>query len=229
MAFEDPYEPASRINSAGNLDVTARLEPARHADGSIAEGEPGWTPPRRPLVTVVANLKDDPLGRLFARRQIGQPQFLAGRMYQEHHDAAMITSVRSVDLSKTKVSGGLPAEPLTERQRRAAAKCGRSKGVCSGATATSVSGLFGLCWQSVGRLKPRHGRPVQRRRGRRAACVGYSVSAWTQSRWRPASCPVCAGLIGRTGMREADPADDLARMADEDELADPTLRSGRVN
>ena len=122
LTYEDPYEPAARIDSEGNLDVTARLEPARHADGSIAEGAPGWTPPRRPLVTVVANLKDDPLGRLFARRQIGQPQFLAGRMYQEHHDAAVITSVRSVDLSKTKVSGGLPAEPLTERQRRAAAR-----------------------------------------------------------------------------------------------------------
>jgi hypothetical protein len=63
-----------------------------------------------------------PLGRMYARKQIDQSQFLAGRTYQQHHDAAIIGSVRSIDLSKTKVSGGLAAEPLTDHRRRAAAQ-----------------------------------------------------------------------------------------------------------
>ena len=44
------------------------------------------------------------------------------RSYQQYHDATIIGSMRSVDLSKTKVSGGLPAEPLTEARRKAAAR-----------------------------------------------------------------------------------------------------------
>lgn len=54
-----------------------------------------------------------------ASRSIGPN---AGREYQQAHDASVIGSMRSVDLSKTRVSGALLAEPLTERQRKAADK-----------------------------------------------------------------------------------------------------------
>jgi hypothetical protein len=50
-----------------NLQVGAQLEQALHADGSTAEGAAGWKPPRPPRVTVVASLKEDPLGRTHAR------------------------------------------------------------------------------------------------------------------------------------------------------------------
>ena len=98
------------------------LEPARRNDGTVAEGAPGWTPPKRPLVTVITALRDDALGRMFARRQIGQPQYLAGRAYQECADRATLGSVRSIDLSKTKVSGGALPDMLTEAKQKAMAR-----------------------------------------------------------------------------------------------------------
>jgi hypothetical protein len=118
--IENPYSEAGRIDREGNLDVRARLEPAHHSDGSIAEGAPGWTPPRRPLVTVVRALRDDPLGRMFSRHQIDQPQYLGGRSYQELVEVVQIGSMRSVDLGKTPVSGGRFIEPLTDTRQRAA-------------------------------------------------------------------------------------------------------------
>jgi hypothetical protein len=45
--IEDPYS-LDRIGVDGNLAVEARLEQARHSDGSLAEGAPGWSPPERP-------------------------------------------------------------------------------------------------------------------------------------------------------------------------------------
>jgi hypothetical protein len=117
--IEDPYSPAARIGTDGNLAVEARLEQARHSDGSIAEGAPGWTPPERPMVTVVRALRDDPLGRMHSRRQIDRPQFMGGRAYQETADRATLGAVRSIDLTKTRVSGGRGPDMLTEEHQKA--------------------------------------------------------------------------------------------------------------
>jgi hypothetical protein len=45
--IEDPYTQAGHLDSEGNLNVAARLAPAQHSDGTVAEGAPGWAPPRR--------------------------------------------------------------------------------------------------------------------------------------------------------------------------------------
>jgi hypothetical protein len=95
LTIEDPYSQAGRVDPDGNLDIAARLEPMRHADGSVAEGAPGWTPPRRPALTAFVGLRDDPFGRMYARRQIDQPQYLAGRAYQETADQATLGAVRA--------------------------------------------------------------------------------------------------------------------------------------
>jgi hypothetical protein len=224
LTYEDPYEPAGRVDPEGNLDVTARLEPARHADGTMAEGEPGWTPPRRPLVTVVANLREDPLGRLYARRQIGQPQFLAGREYQECHDAAVITAVRSVDLSKTKVSGGLPAEPLTERQRRAAAKVRSIE--------ASVLRRYGDVGLWLVRLVLAERRPLEATARQAGATSARETSSVC---WLFRKCldtiAVATGFMSAVrrpyrsnGHAETNPADDPGRHATEDEIFDLKLR-----
>jgi hypothetical protein len=57
---------------------------------------------------------------MFARHQIDRPQYLGGRGYQELVEVAQIGAMRSVDLGKTKVSGGRFSEPLTDGQQRAA-------------------------------------------------------------------------------------------------------------
>jgi hypothetical protein len=74
LVTEDPYSSAGNIDGEGNLNVRAQLRQARHADGTLAEGAPGWTPPQKPLVTVITALRDDALGRMYARRQIDRPQ-----------------------------------------------------------------------------------------------------------------------------------------------------------
>ena len=120
--IEDPYTQVGYLDAAGNLDAAARLAPAQHSDGTVAEGAPGWTPPRKPTMTVFVALKDDPVGRMYARHQIDQPQYLGAREYQKTADAAMLSAVRSVDLTRTKVSGGAPPDMLTPGRQRAMAR-----------------------------------------------------------------------------------------------------------
>src|SRR5205085_3552386 len=80
--IENPYAEAGHVDHAGNLDVEARLEPVRHRDGSLSEGAPAWTPPERPLLTAIVNLRDDAIGRMHARRQVDAAQHTAARAYQ---------------------------------------------------------------------------------------------------------------------------------------------------
>ncbi len=56
-------------------------------------------------VTLVRALRDDPLGRLHARRQIGKAQYEAGRAWQAAYEAAAIGHVGSIDPSNEPVDG----------------------------------------------------------------------------------------------------------------------------
>ena len=103
--IDDLFTPAGYLDAEGNLGAEARLAPAQHHDGTVAEGAPGWTPPRRPTMTVFVALKDDPVGRMHSRHQIDEAQYQGARAYQQTADRAMLGAVRSVDLTKTKVSG----------------------------------------------------------------------------------------------------------------------------
>ena len=120
--IEDPYSQAGYVDAEGNLSAEARLTPVLHPDGSEAPGAPEWVPPRRPMMTVVRALREDPVGRMFARHQIDTAQYQAARAFQQAADQSTIGSIKSVDLEKTKVSGGLSPEPLTDGRRRAMAR-----------------------------------------------------------------------------------------------------------
>lgn len=228
MTFEDPYGPAGRVMPDGNLDVTAKLEPARHADGTIAEGAPGWTPPRRPLVTVVSNMKEDPLGRMFARRQIDQSQFAAGREYQQAYDLAVIGRIRSVDLTRTKVSGGLPPDPLPDYQRWAAVKLRSIE--------ASVQRRYGEIGVSLCRAVLGDRRPIEQvgRAGGVSSLRDLRSWCWL---FRKVLEQLALALgfvtslrrLGRLVVEPDDPADDPARHADAAEFADLRLRCGRPN
>jgi hypothetical protein len=72
-------------------------------------------------VAVTASLRDDPLGRLFAHRQIDEAQYRAGLKLLELFDLAEIGSVQAMDPGKEPVDGrGALVEPITDRQMRAA-------------------------------------------------------------------------------------------------------------
>jgi hypothetical protein len=122
VEFDDPYAPSGWVNPDGTLDPNARRRLARHDDGSIAKGEPEWVAPQRSRVSAVVRLKEDPLGRMRQRHQCDEAQYLGGREYQQLYDATQVALVHSVDLSKTKVSGGKRFEPLNDKRQRASRK-----------------------------------------------------------------------------------------------------------
>jgi hypothetical protein len=71
-------------------------------------------------ITVLRSLRDDPLARLLARKQIAQHQYEAGRAWQRDYEASEIGNVRGIDTTREAVDGGRMAEPLTEARQRAA-------------------------------------------------------------------------------------------------------------
>ena len=123
--IEDAYAPAGRVDKAGILHVEAALEPVRHRDGTLSEGAPAWTPPERPRSTVIVNLREDPIGRMHARRQVDEAQYSAARAYQRLYDCATIGNLSPADPSRIRVDGGRFPDPISAA-RMAAAKQLRS-------------------------------------------------------------------------------------------------------
>jgi len=92
-SIEDAYAPIGRIDSSGILHTEAELRRVQHSDGTLAEGVPAWTPPQRPTATVIVNLREDPIGRMHARRQVDEAQYNAARAYQRLYDAATLGQI----------------------------------------------------------------------------------------------------------------------------------------
>ena len=228
--IEDPYsQPA--YDADGNLDPAARLAPAQHPDGTVAEGQPGWVPPRRPTMTVIRALRDDPVGRMHSRRQIDEAQYSAARAFQQAADQATLGAVKSIDWTKTRVTGGLPPDPLTPSRQKAM----KWLRVAEEAVARRY-GLEGLGLtravlcdrQSVEQTARLRGATNDReiwfwgslfRRCLNALAVAFGFSNSTRPPYRPPR------LNGHAEMFE--PALDPARQASESEIGDLRLRYGR--
>jgi hypothetical protein len=69
-------------------------------------------------ITVLRQLRSDPLARLHSHRQIDEAQYRAGRAYQRDWEAAS-RGPRALDPTRERVDGGVRAEPVSERQTRA--------------------------------------------------------------------------------------------------------------
>jgi hypothetical protein len=217
--IEDPFP---------NLEIGAQLEPAHHADGTIAEGEPGWTPPRRPLVTIVRSLRDDPIGRMHSRRQIDGPQYAAAREYQAIFDACQIGSMRSVDLEKLKVDGGLPPEPLTDHRQRAARRLRSVDG-----TLVHHHGHEGLALlrgvladrRSIEQTARLHGAQSERD----VRSIAWLFRQCLNVIARAFGLATSTKRLPRAVIEPEDPSQDPGRHADARDLADVSLRRGRPN
>lgn len=72
-------------------------------------------------ITVLRQLRGDPLGRLHAHGQIDDAQYHAGRAYQQDWEAAE-RGARAIDPTKEAVDGGQLPEPITEGQAKARAR-----------------------------------------------------------------------------------------------------------
>jgi hypothetical protein len=165
---------------------------------------------------------------MHSRHQIDQAQYSAARAYQELVDTSTIGAVRSVDLTKTKVSGVLAGDPLTPGRQRAMARLRVAE--------QRVANRFGLEGLGLTRAVLSDRISVEATARARGASSPREVSFWTGLFRR--CLDVLATAFGfstsayrprrSNGHAEDDPADDPARQASEDEIADLRLRAGRV-
>jgi hypothetical protein len=177
-------------------------------------------------MTVIRALRDDPVGRMHSRHQIDQAQYSAARAYQELVD----TATRSVDLSKTKVSGAKAADPLTPGRQRAMARLRIAE--------QRVANRFGLEGLSVTRAVLSDRQSVEQTARSRGASSPREMSFWTGLFRRCLDVLAAAFGFATSTYRPPrlnghgepdDPAEDPARQADATELADPMLRWGKAN
>ena len=87
-------------------------------------------------IRVLRTFRSDPLARLHSHKQIDEAQYNAGRAYQRDVQTAE-RSVRSLDLTRERVDGGAPSEPLTDAQVRAQKRL-REHHACSAAPCTAL-------------------------------------------------------------------------------------------
>jgi hypothetical protein len=228
--IEDAYAPVGRIDRAGNLDVRARLEPVHHHDGTIAEGAPAWTPPQQPTATVIVNLREDPIGRMHARRQVDGAQYSAARAYQQLYDRATLGNLSPADPARVRVDGGQRPDPISATRMAAAKRLRSVEG-----TLTDWHGYAGL---SLTRMVLTGGKTVEKAARDFGARSDRERRSWA---WLFRKClDVLAKALGfattterpRRARPHGDGIPDTADAsmhADISELVDVRLRSGRPN
>jgi len=72
------------------------------------------------VITVPANLRHDPLLRMFQRQEIDAAQLKAGERLRECHEAASTHGLKAIDLLAEKVDGGNIHAAISDRAIRAA-------------------------------------------------------------------------------------------------------------
>jgi hypothetical protein len=226
--IEDAYAPAGRVDRAGNLDVEARLEPVQHRDGTLAEGAPAWMPPERPTATVVVNLREDPIGRMHARRQVDAAQYNAARAYQQLYDRATIGILSPADPSRIRVDGGQRPDPISAARMAAATRL-RS-------VESTLQGQHGYIGLTLTRSVLTGGKSIEK------SARDFGASSERDVRWWGNLLRRCLDVLAkalgfassakrpRSTPYRGDGAPDLkdSRMhADAGDLADARLRCGR--
>ena len=68
---------------------------------------------------VIRSVRDDPLAGMYARKQVDEAQYVAGRQWQRHYEMAGIGSIRAIDPGKEAVDGGRFPDPLSDSQMAA--------------------------------------------------------------------------------------------------------------
>ena len=117
--FPHDYSGSRRKGQGAFLKRAVKLEeiPINAVIGTREVWDPYESATR---MTAPVSIRDDPLGRLFARNQISEPLFEAGRYWQAMYEASMIGRVRGMDPTKEPVDGTpVYPEPITDRHKKA--------------------------------------------------------------------------------------------------------------
>lgn len=88
-----------------------------HADVAPVEVDDPYATRPGEKITVLRQLRTDPLARLHSHRQIDEAQYRAGRAFQRDWEIAE-RGARAIDPTRERVDGGELPEPLSERQVR---------------------------------------------------------------------------------------------------------------
>ena len=91
---------------------------ARHGEVAAVVVDDPYATRAGEKITVLRQLRSDPLARLHSRKQIDEAQFRAGRAFQRDWETVE-RGVRALDPTRERVDGGQRTEPLFERQARA--------------------------------------------------------------------------------------------------------------
>lgn len=112
-----PYDPGrTHDRRAQDLPYNAEVA-AVEIDDPLAT-EPGET------IVALRSIRNDPLGRLHAHRQIDAAQLRGGRAFQSDWEKAE-RGPRAVDPTREYVDGGTRREPITDAQRMAVLRLNR--------------------------------------------------------------------------------------------------------
>lgn len=115
MTHRQPYNPATQIHDRRarefNRGIASHLSPIE-VDDPVEIGA---------KLMVIRNTRNDPLAGMHARKFIDEAQYQAGRAFQNDFETAE-RGPRAIDPGKEWVDGGVPPEPITERQQAAILK-----------------------------------------------------------------------------------------------------------
>lgn len=92
-------------------------------------------------ISVLRQLRGDPLGRLHSHHQIDDAQYYAGRAYQRDWEKAE-RGARAIDPTKEAVDGGMLPEPLTDSQAKARARLIRVRAELGRVMITVLDGVL---------------------------------------------------------------------------------------
>ena len=110
----DPNRPHDRRATESNKGVKNYLTPQEVDDPLELGGK----------LIVMRSTRCDPLARLHSHHQIDDAKYHGGRAYQHDFETAE-RGPQAMDPSKEYVDGGLPAEAITEAQRKAVVRLAR--------------------------------------------------------------------------------------------------------
>jgi hypothetical protein len=129
-------------------------------------------------IAVTASLRDDPLGQLFARRQIDEAQYRPGRMVEEWLELSEIGSVQAIDPAKEAVDGrGQYVEAITDKQIHAMRRLAHVRSVRLVMTCAARSSPRAQRWSA----SPRS--PALQANTRESGGARDSASAFKRSPW----------------------------------------------
>jgi hypothetical protein len=110
---------AKPVHDRRSTDLTRLAEVA-----AIEIDDPMGLEPGDKIVTL-RSIRNDPLARLHAHRQINEAQYQGGRAFQDDFENAG-RGPQAMDPTKEHVDGGLPPEPLGKQQQEALGRLNRA-------------------------------------------------------------------------------------------------------